>query len=152
VNAAEGRTITSNAHIITQERTTHIPSFPIRAYQQVHCVWCISSPLPRDSIRPALFASHSAKLQQFASCAKRPSPMLFDERFIGANATQQSRENWADDVWPQIKLIWTYLILLHFARLLPLDPVVIHWLSVLLRKVSDSAAPVITSIPEHYEL
>ena len=78
--------------------------------------------------------------------------MLFDERFIGANATTQSRDEWAADTWPQIKLLWAWMILLHFARLLPLDPVVIHWLSVLLRKVGDTAAPVVHSVPEHYQL
>lgn len=77
--------------------------------------------------------------------------MLFDERFLGANATKESRDAWAEDTWPQIKLVWSWMILLHFARLLPLDPVIIHWLAVLLRKVSDTATPVV-SIAEHYEL
>ncbi|KAK4580293.1 hypothetical protein LTR86_000496 [Recurvomyces mirabilis] len=75
--------------------------------------------------------------------------MLFDERFIGANATKESRDAWAEETFPQIKLLWMWMILLHFARLLPLDPVIIHWLSVLLRKVSDTATPVV-SVPDYF--
>ncbi|KAK4888325.1 hypothetical protein LTR27_012776 [Elasticomyces elasticus] len=68
--------------------------------------------------------------------------MLFDERFLGANATHESRDAWAEETWPRITLVWGYMILLHFARLLPIDPVVVHWLSVILRRVSDTASPV----------
>ncbi|KAK4550831.1 hypothetical protein LTR36_000411 [Oleoguttula mirabilis] len=78
--------------------------------------------------------------------------MLFDPRFIGANATNETRDAWAEDQWPHIKLIWAFLILLHFAALLHVDPVVVHWLCVLLRRVNDSAAPVVQSVPEHYLL
>ncbi|EMC96543.1 hypothetical protein BAUCODRAFT_479674 [Baudoinia panamericana UAMH 10762] len=77
--------------------------------------------------------------------------MLFDERLLGANATLETRDAWANETWPQIKLIWAWMILLHFAALLPLDPVVLHWLSVLLRRVSDTATPVV-SLPEYYQL
>lgn len=71
--------------------------------------------------------------------------MLFDPRFIGANATNTTRDDWAAEQWPHIKLIWSALILLHFAALLHVDPVVVHWLSVLLRRVNDDAAPVVLS-------
>jgi len=78
--------------------------------------------------------------------------MLFDERFLGANATSQSRDEWAAEAWPQLKLVWVWMILLHFARLLPIDPVIIHWLATLLRKLGDTAAPLVQSVPEHHQL
>lgn len=75
--------------------------------------------------------------------------MIFDERLLSANATKETRDAWANDQWPHIQLIWTWMILLHFAALLHVDPVVIHWLSVVLRRVSDPATPVI-SVPDGY--
>ncbi|KAF2771600.1 hypothetical protein EJ03DRAFT_19809 [Teratosphaeria nubilosa] len=73
---------------------------------------------------------------------------LLDERLAGPNATKDSRDEWANEAWPRIKLIWIFLILLHFNALIPLDPVIVHWLSVLLRSISDTASPVVT-VPDH---
>jgi len=70
--------------------------------------------------------------------------MIFDERLISANATKETRDAWAEDQWPHIQIIWAFMILLHFAALLHVDPVIVHWLCVLLRRVNDSARPTIS--------
>lgn len=75
--------------------------------------------------------------------------MLFDERFIGPNATAETRDAWANDQWPRIQVIWSFLILLNFAALAHVDPVVVHWLSVLLRRFYDSSVPVVTATSEY---
>lgn len=69
--------------------------------------------------------------------------MLFDNRLVGGNSTQDTRSVWADESWPHLRLLWSYLILLSFARLLPLDPLLVHALSILLVFVFDVATPMV---------
>jgi hypothetical protein len=74
--------------------------------------------------------------------------MFWDYRLLGANSTNISRNEWAADVWPQIELIWAFMILLHFAALLPIDPLVLHLLSVLLKLINAPASPRTSSYEE----
>jgi len=69
--------------------------------------------------------------------------MYFDERFFGANATKASRDAWAEDQWPHIEVVWIFLILLHFAALVHIDPVLVHFLSLLLARFIRPATPVV---------
>lgn len=46
--------------------------------------------------------------------------------------------------WPPVELLWGYMILLHFARLLPIDPLVLHFLSVVWKFMPNTATPVVT--------
>jgi len=57
--------------------------------------------------------------------------MLLDSRLLGSNATDSTRDQWARDCWPQIELIWGYMIILALARLMHIDPLVVHFLSAL---------------------
>lgn len=50
------------------------------------------------------------------------------------------------DSWPQVELIWSYMIFLHFLRLLRLDPIVLHVLSVLWKLLPDNTNPVVTFV------
>lgn len=59
--------------------------------------------------------------------------MLLDDRLLGANATLDSRNEWAVHSWPQVELIWMFMILLNLARLLHIDPIVIHILNLTLK-------------------
>lgn len=72
--------------------------------------------------------------------------MIWDERLL--NGTIDQRNQWAEEQWPHIQLIWAFMILLHFAALLHVDPVVIHWLSVLLSRVGDTGTPQLSSFRE----
>ncbi|KAK5132349.1 hypothetical protein LTR08_009184 [Meristemomyces frigidus] len=63
--------------------------------------------------------------------------MLLDTRFLGANSTASSRNAWAEDQLFGIHVIWSFMILLHFAALVQLNPVLVHYLSVVLRRVED---------------
>lgn len=69
--------------------------------------------------------------------------MLLDNRLIGLNATAVTRDQWAKECWPQVELIWSYMILLHFLRLLQIDPVMLHVLSVLWKFLPDTVNPVV---------
>ena len=64
--------------------------------------------------------------------------MLLDNRLIGLNATNDTRDEWARESWRSVELIWSYMILLHFARLLRLDPFVVHVLAVLWKVLPTS--------------
>ena len=59
--------------------------------------------------------------------------MLLDTRFLGANSTKASRNEWAEDQLFGIHVIWSFMLLLHFAALIHLNPVLVHYLSVVLR-------------------
>lgn len=72
--------------------------------------------------------------------------MLLDSRLVGLNATTSTRDDWARDCWPQVELIWSYMIILSFARLLRIDPVIIHVLSILWKLLPDTAAPLVLEI------
>lgn len=63
--------------------------------------------------------------------------MLLDPRLIGFNATLESRNAWAEDQWPQIRLMWAFLMFLHFAALIQLDPFVVHVISLILNWVAS---------------
>ncbi|KAI7186264.1 hypothetical protein KC343_g12265, partial [Hortaea werneckii] len=69
--------------------------------------------------------------------------MLWDERLL--NGTKEQRDAWAEEQWPHIQIIWALMILLHFAALIHVDPIVIHWLSTLLRRVGDTGEPMVFS-------
>ena len=72
--------------------------------------------------------------------------MLWDERLL--NGTKEQRDAWAEEQWPHIQIIWAFMILLHFAALIHVDPIVIHWLSTLLRRVGDTGEPMVFSVRE----
>ena len=69
--------------------------------------------------------------------------MFLDERLLGANSTAVSRDEWGRDCWPQVELIWSFMIVLHLCALLHIDPLVLHILSVVLKLVTDTATPVV---------
>lgn len=66
--------------------------------------------------------------------------MLLDDRVLGANATSSTRDQWAREVWPQVEVLWAFLILLHFAGLIPIDPVILHVLSIVSKSMLDRAS------------
>ena len=72
--------------------------------------------------------------------------MFLDSRVIGQNTTAASRDQWAADYFPRIELIWGYMILLHFARLIPLDPLVLHFLCILWKFMPSIALPTLSDI------
>jgi len=78
--------------------------------------------------------------------------MYFDHRFYGANATQASRDAWAQDQWPHLESVWIFLILLHFAALLTLDPVLVHFLSLILSRFLTPAHPIVAASHSHHHL
>ena len=63
--------------------------------------------------------------------------MLLDTRFLGANSTRASRNEWAEDQLFGIHVIWSFLLLLEFAALVHLNPVFVHYLSVVLDRGED---------------
>ena len=63
--------------------------------------------------------------------------MLFDTRLLGANSTEASRLEWAEDQLATIHLLWLFMILLDFAALVHLNPVLVHYLSVVLDRRGD---------------
>jgi len=64
--------------------------------------------------------------------------MLLDERVLGLNATLASQQEWAAETLPQVKLLWVFMILLNLASLLHIDPLVLHFVSVVLKKIPDA--------------
>ncbi|KAI7553360.1 hypothetical protein KC331_g1284 [Hortaea werneckii] len=76
--------------------------------------------------------------------------MLWDERLL--NGTKEQRDAWAEEQWPHIQIIWAFMILLHFAALIHVDPIVIHWLSTLLRRVGDTGEPMVWSRQQQQQL
>jgi hypothetical protein len=69
---------------------------------------------------------------------------IFDERLTGANATKETRDAWAQEAFPGLQLVWAWIVLLHFAALIHVDPVIVHWLQLLMTRVADTARPVVT--------
>lgn len=69
--------------------------------------------------------------------------MLFDQRLLGGNSTRELQTAWADDQLPRLQLLWSYMILLDFARLVRLDPMVVHTLSKLLDFVVNAGTLVV---------
>lgn len=67
--------------------------------------------------------------------------MFLDDRLLGINSTVATRDQWAKDAWPQVELIWSFMIVLHLCALLHIDPLVLHVLSVVLRWMPDAATP-----------
>lgn len=59
--------------------------------------------------------------------------MFFDDRVLGLNATDQTRDEWAGERWNGVQLLWAFMIILHFAALLHIDPLVLHFLSVVFK-------------------
>ena len=49
--------------------------------------------------------------------------MLLDDRLLGVNSSSATRDQWAKDSWPQVELIWMFMLLLHFAALLVISRV-----------------------------
>lgn len=66
--------------------------------------------------------------------------MIFDERVIGVNASTATRDEWAQESWPRIQLIWAFMILLHFCALLHIDPLILHALSIVVKLMPVEAA------------
>lgn len=67
--------------------------------------------------------------------------MFLDDRLVGPNSTVASRDAWAKDSWPQVELIWVFLLILHFAALIHIDPLVVHILSLVLKLIPDAVPP-----------
>ena len=70
--------------------------------------------------------------------------MFFDDRVLGINATDASRDEWARERWRGVQLLWAFMILLHFAALLHIDPLVIHFLDVVFQLMPDENDPMIS--------
>lgn len=70
--------------------------------------------------------------------------MFLDDRVLGPNATDFSRDEWARERWKGVQLLWAFMILLHFAALLHIDPLVIHFLSVLFQLMPDEPEAMIS--------
>lgn len=70
--------------------------------------------------------------------------MFFDDRVLGVNATDASRDEWARERWKAVQLLWAFMILLHFAALLHIDPLVIHFLNLIFRLMPDEGDPMIS--------
>lgn len=70
--------------------------------------------------------------------------LFLDDRVIGINATDATRDEWARERWQSVQLLWAFMILLHFAALLHIDPLVIHFLNVVFRLVPEENDPMIS--------
>lgn len=70
--------------------------------------------------------------------------MFLDDRVLGANATDATRDEWARERWRGVQLLWAFMILLHFAALLHLDPLVIHFLSLVFQLIPDEGERIIS--------
>ena len=70
--------------------------------------------------------------------------MFFDDRVFGLNATDESRDQWARERWKGVQLLWAFMIILHFAALLHIDPLVLHFLSVMFKLMPGSSDPLVS--------
>ena len=70
--------------------------------------------------------------------------MFFDDRVLGINATDATRDEWARERWQGVQLLWAFMILLHFAALLHIDPLVIHFLNVVFQMMPEDVDPLIS--------
>lgn len=50
----------------------------------------------------------------------------------------EDQNQWALDTWPKVELLWMFLILLHLARLLPIDPLVLHFICLIAKFMPTS--------------
>lgn len=91
-----------------------------------------------------MFKHIQASIQTLKGRASKSSTMFLDDRVLGANASEATRDQWAHEKWPKVQLLWAFIILLHFAALLHIDPLVLHALSVLLKLMPDPAAPAVS--------
>lgn len=69
--------------------------------------------------------------------------MSLDLRPITTNATQQTLHEILEDHAVRTEILWSFIILLHFAALLPLNPVLVHAFVVLLGWATEKARPVL---------
>ena len=79
--------------------------------------------------------------------------MFLDDRLLGADASTSTRDQWAEEKWPKVQLLWAFMILLNiFApHILPIEPLVLHVLAVLLKLMPDPATPVIQDCDEAHD-
>jgi len=68
--------------------------------------------------------------------------MSLDLRPLTTNATQQTLQEILEDHAIRAEILWSFIILLHFAALLPLNPMLVHAFVLLLDWASAKAAPV----------
>jgi hypothetical protein len=121
---------TFNSHFTSLSATSDLPS-PIGLHQ------CVAGPPGPES---ALRLPHPA----YPPAATAIGHMFLDDRLVGPNSTTASRDQWAKDSWPQVELIWTFLLILHFAALIHIDPLVVHILSLVLKLIPDAVPPLAT--------
>ncbi|OQN99514.1 hypothetical protein B0A48_14656 [Cryoendolithus antarcticus] len=67
--------------------------------------------------------------------------MSLDLRPLTTNATQQTLQAIMDDHAIRTEILWSFIILLHFAALLPLNPVLVHVFVVFLTWATSKAQP-----------
>lgn len=67
--------------------------------------------------------------------------ILLDERFVGANATLASIDEWAVDTWPRLEMAWMLMMILVLAKVVRIDPLAVHVLGVMLKCMPHRAAP-----------
>lgn len=69
--------------------------------------------------------------------------MSLDLRPLTTNATQQTLQEILEDHAIRAEILWSFIILLHFAALLPLNPMLVHAFVLLLDWASEKARPVL---------
>ncbi|KAF2722059.1 hypothetical protein K431DRAFT_222919 [Polychaeton citri CBS 116435] len=60
--------------------------------------------------------------------------MFLDARILGANATDTTAQEWAAETYLRLEVLWTIMILTHFAGLFHLNAFTIHAVSVCLKR------------------
>lgn len=69
--------------------------------------------------------------------------MSLDLRPLTTNASQHTLHEILEDHAIRAEILWSFIVLLHFAALLPLNPVIVHVFVVLLNWATEKARPVL---------
>lgn len=57
---------------------------------------------------------------------------------LDITAIIEEQNQWALDTWPKVELLWMFMIILHLARLLPIDPLVLHFICLIAKFMPTS--------------
>ncbi|QIX02414.1 hypothetical protein AMS68_007931 [Peltaster fructicola] len=69
--------------------------------------------------------------------------MSIDLRPLFASANQTAAQQVLEEQALRAEILWTFIILLHFAALIPLNPLVVHLFVVLLNWAIEKAKPML---------
>lgn len=69
--------------------------------------------------------------------------MSLDLRPLTTNVTQQTLQEILEDHAIRAEILWSFIIILHFAALLPLNPLLVHTFVLLLDWAAEKARPML---------